>query len=72
MTPASQAVPKLCPKSVSNIKTYLMISGFIEILEPIKRGVLLRSQRVISSIARRLLISDLRTNRANQDFGLAG
>jgi len=49
-----------------------MISGFIEILEPIKRGVLLRSQRVISSIARRLLISDLRTNRANQDFGLAG
>jgi hypothetical protein len=32
----SQFVPKLCPKYVRNIETYLKISNSIEILEPLK------------------------------------
>jgi hypothetical protein len=33
-------VPKLCPKYVRNIKTYLIISNSIEILDPKKIGLL--------------------------------
>jgi len=32
-------VPKLCPKIIKNIKTYLKISNSIEILEPLKIGL---------------------------------
>jgi hypothetical protein len=32
-------VPKLCPKIIRNIKTYLKISNSIEILEPLKIGL---------------------------------
>jgi hypothetical protein len=32
-------VPKLCPKDVRNIKTYLKISNSIEIREPLKTRV---------------------------------
>ncbi len=37
------SVPKLCPKYVRNIKTYLIISKPIEILEPRKLGLLQRN-----------------------------
>jgi hypothetical protein len=34
-------VPKLCPKDVRNIETYLKISKLIEILEPLKTSAFL-------------------------------
>ena len=43
-------VPKLCPKYVRNIETYLKISNSIEILGPLKTGLLLDICIIVCSL----------------------
>ena len=45
------SVPKVCPKYVRNIKTYLKISKLIEILEPLKMSVFLGNVIVFFRLA---------------------